>query len=374
MRRQIFRYGKRVIEMNKHIIISAFIVCLFLTGCAKADMVPPAGQLSSTPVSSASSLETAAAPTPAPNWDPTQSPGPTPGPNIADDPISVQLLSILAEYTEDEIVFFQHFPIGDGQYAAFAVVKRYGGAAWYVTASGARKLQDVSIGELAPFLWTVDGVTILKCENMGGSSTHSFAWYVKDGIPIELPYRGMCLTYMGDGQFLTIGEDFDAVFQDETWRGHTYKVYYLYWENDGLVEYGGLEITRKQLLEVSGAQEILDTITNAGYTIDEIYYRDNHIITINYHTGGRQNDYYYDNVTLIYDGKTVTPKWLYSNSEPEDFNEDTLDDYSYGGSYQAAYYPQIAVYPDTCPLNWELEKPKDTTHPFGLVLSWPFFR
>lgn len=266
--------------------------------------------------------------------------------------MSVQLMSVLAEYTTDIIVFFQSFPIGDDQNAAFAITW---GEVWYVTASGAQVLESGIYGDDdQPCLWTVDGVTIFKCENMGISSTESFAWYIKDGNPVKLSYTGSWLTYMGDGQFVAVGEAYDGLFEDEMWRGHTYKPYYFYWENDGLVEYGGLEITQEQLLEVNGAQAVLDTITNAGYTVDEIYYRANNIINVNYHSCDDESWYYYDNVTLIYKNDSVTPKFVYSysgGSETESFNEDTLEDFSYGGTYLAARYSQIATYPDIFPVN-----------------------
>jgi len=258
--------------------------------------------------------------------------------------MSVPLMSVLEEYTTDVIVFFQSFAIADDQYAAFAMAgNNYISTVWYVTASGAQVLiNDIYTDDNQPCLWIVDGVTIFKCENIGISSTESFVWYIKDGSPVRLPYTGSWLTYMGDGQFTAVGEAYDGCFQDEAWRGHTYKPYYFYWENDGLVEYGGISITQQQLLEVNGAQAVFDTITNAGYTVDEIYYRANNIINVNYHTGDKQNGYCYDHVTLVYEDNAVTC--------PGDFNENTLDDFSYSGSYQSAYYPQIATYPDTFPV------------------------
>lgn len=312
--------------MNKKILILMIIVCLTLAGCAKEVIPQQTGQSSSIPASSSS---------------------------IASPE---ELKSILAKYTSDKVVFFQSFAIDSNQNAAFAVT---GTDIWYITASGAQKLKsgiclpqdnqpDTSV------IWTVDGTTIFKFENIpGGSSTESYAWYVKDGKPVELSYTGMSLSYIGSGQFTTIGEGFDSNFTDGLGVGHTYKTYYLYWSNDGFKEYGGLKITEQQLLKVNGAQAIIDAISKSGHTIDDIYYRANNIININYHSGDKQNGDF-DNVTLVYKNNTVTPQLAYADptgSKAEDFNGNNLSDFSYGGIYQAARFPEIATYPDKFPVN-----------------------
>lgn len=268
-----------------------------------------------------------------------------------------QLKSILTKYTTDRIAFFQSFTIGGNQNAAFALA---GTDVWYITASGAQRLKsDIEFppdNEFEmPVIWTVDGTTIFKCENIpGGSSTESYAWYVKDGKPVELPYTGGSLSYIGSGQFTTIGEGFDTSFVDGLGVGHTYKLYYLYWANDGLKEYGGLKITTQQLIKVNGAQAIIDAITKSGHTIDDIYYRANNIININYHTGDKQNGDF-GNITLVYKNNTVIPQLAYiggpGNSKTEDFNGNNLRDFLNDGIYQAARFPAIAAYPDKFPMN-----------------------
>lgn len=329
--------------MNKKIVLLTIIVCFLLIGCAKKDMPQLIGQSSSAPstTSSAVSSETAA---------PSAS-------NISSSSTSSeQLRSVLAKYTTNKIVFFQSFTIGDNQNAAFAMA---GGDVWYITVSGAQKLKS-NIGSpsddqsVVPVLWTVDDTKIFKCEDVpGGSSSVSYAWYVKDGKPVEFPYTGMCLSYIGNGQFSTIGEDFDLGFTDGIGAGHTYKLYYLYWTTDGLKEYGGLKITQKQLLRVKGAQAIIDAITKSGHTVDEIYYRANNLININYHSGDKQNGNF-NNVTLVYKNNTFTPELVYTDpnsSKTESFNEKNLSDFSYGGIYQAAFFPKIATYPDKFLMN-----------------------
>ena len=243
----------------------------------------------------------------------------------------------------------------NNQNAAFAIA---GGDVWYITSSDAQRLKS-NIGSVpddpsdAPVLWTVDGTKIFKCDVPGGSSSMSYAWYVKAGKLIELPYTGMNFSYFGDGQFTTMGESFDWVFTDGMAAGHTYKSYYLYWTADGLKEYGGLKITRQQLLKVKGARTVIDAITKSGHTVDEIYYRANNIININYHSGDKQNGNF-DNVTLVYKNNIITPELVYpgpNSSKTESLNEKNLSDFSYGGIYQAAFFPEIATYPDQFPIN-----------------------
>lgn len=267
------------------------------------------------------------------------------------------LKSILAKYTTDTVTFFQSFTTDRNQKAAFAVT---GYVVWYVDASGAQKLGRVS-GSMdnepyyAPVIWTVGNTKIFKGEEVpGGSSTISHAWYVKDGKPVKLSNTGMDLSYLGSGQFTTEGEAFDKLTSNGSEAGgHTYKLYYLYWANDGLKEYGGLKITKQQLLKMKGAQAILNAITESGHTVDDIYYRADNIININYHSGDRQ-ECNNDNVTLVYKNNAVTPKLArytdQGSSKTESLNKDNLSDFSYGGIYKAAFFPEIATYPDKFPM------------------------
>lgn len=274
----------------------------------------------------------------------------------SDSAASDPLKSILAKYTTDTVTFFQSFTTGSNQNAAFAFA---GGDVWYIDASGAQKL-DSGDGyanddqRYAPVLWTVGDTRIFKFEEVaGGSGSISHAWYVKGGKPVELSDMGMNLSYVGSGQFMTVGQAFDWDFADGIGTGHTYKEYYLYWTADGLKEYGGLKITQQQLLKIKGAREILNAITESGRTVDEIYYRANNIININYHSGDKQNGDY-DNVTLVYKNNAVVPQLIaggQSSSETESFDKDNLSDFSYGGIYQAACFPEIATYPDKFPIN-----------------------
>lgn len=328
--------------MKEKIVLSAVALCFLFSGCGKGTAPNQVkGQSLSAPIASSSTVSSEIVASSAFTV------------SISSDS---QLKSVLAKSTTHQIVAFQSFPLGDGKTAAFALVE--GGEAWYVTASDAQKLKaGISFPpDSQPdktHLWDVDGVKIFKCENNpGGSSSYSYAWYMKNGKPIKLPYTGMRLSYLGDGRFTTVGDTFDAVFTDGLATGHTYKIYYLYWAGDGLKEYGGIKISQKQLLKIKGAQAVLNTITKSGHVIDDIYYRSNNIININYHSGDRKNGNF-DNVTLVYKNNAVTPKLADAgagNLGAESLNEKSLNDFSYGGIYQAALFPKIATYPDQFPI------------------------
>lgn len=311
--------------MNRKILYLLIGVCLIFAGFAKEAKPIQIGKASSVPI------------------------------NISNGVTSTeQLKSVLSKYTKKQIAFFESFSIGKNQDSAFAIA---GGEVWFITMSRAQKLKDnitfsADNQYQRPFLLSIDQTEIFKCEDApGGSSSISYAWYVKHGKPILLSYTGMNLFYIGKGQFTTMGEGFDLNFTDGLGTGHTYKHYYLYWANDRMKEYGGLQITKQQLFKIKGAQGIVDTIVKSGHTVDEIYYRANNIININYHSGDKQNGDF-DNVTILLKNNTAIPQLAYaspSSSKTKPLTGSNLSDFSYGGIYKAAFFPQIAIYPDKFP-------------------------
>ena len=318
------------------------IICFLLTGCANENM-PRQSSRSASSFTAASSMVS----------QKTSSPEEAVSSKNGSEP-SAKLKSILAGSTTHKIVFFKSFDAGNNQNAAFAITDA--GDVWYINDLNAQKLKTgISFPEDnqpdKTFLWTADGTKIFKCENnAGGSSSVSYAWYVKGGKPVELPYAGMDLTYIGNSQFTTVGDAFDSAFTDGLAAGHTYKIYYLYWTAGGLKEYGGLKITRKQLLKAKGAKAAVDAITESGHVIDGIYYRANNIININYHSGDKKNGNF-DNVTLVYKNNVVTPLAV-NNAAAKSFNKGTLDDFSYGGIYKDALFSKIATYPAKFPADY----------------------
>jgi len=286
-----------------------------------------------------------------------------------------QLTSILAEYTSQPTLYFQTVNIGETQTVAFAETQNKNGYStdiWYVTSSGATLLINIQPDTFddtqnTPQLWMVGDAMIFKCED-GGSLTgsQSYVWYLKDGVPVSLghmhlgqdiSYMGMELTYLGNNQFTVMFDTYDG-FSDTT--GHTWKLYYLYWPDDGdnFEEYGGIEISQQQLLEADGANAIFDVLNQSGKQISSIYYRANGIININC-SSPSDDIVSYSNITLKYnqENNSVMPVPLdtsyltmkINNSDNVPFNADTLKQFLYRGTYEAALFPLIATYPTQFP-------------------------
>ena len=235
---------------------------------------------------------------------------------------------------------------------------------WFVTANGAKDIFKSYQNEnnaFQPYIWTVGDIKMLKFESYGVSGTASYVWVVQNGNPIQCGI-GMEMTYSGDGKnFDSTGQDFDwgtdTIYNSNdssftSSSGHTYKEYYFYWNGSAFKEYGGIKISLEQLLAVNGAKQIIDQIQSKGYQIEDIFYRSNNIININYKTNPEKNvdsndkDFSItnDNATLLYQNNTV--KLVNANDD----STATLENSDYGGIYSAALNPSIASYPSKFPL------------------------
>ena len=291
--------------------------------------------------------------------------------------VKAQLTNVLTAYTSQPILYFQPADISDSQTVAFAETQNKDGYSfdvWYVTSSEAMFLMNIQPNTFdetqdEPKIWTIGGDVIFKCEDGGDvTGSRSYSWHLKNGLPVSLgdieydqPFLGMELTYAGDGQFTAMCDAYDRYFTaDVNGSGHTWKLYYLYWPDNGdnFQEYGGIEISREQLLEAGGAKTILDILNQSGYQPDSIYYRTNGIINLNF-SDSSDDGAAYSNITLKYnfDTNSVTPIPLnksyltmaVDNSDNIPFSADTLGQFMYGGTYMPVYFPSIATYPAQFP-------------------------
>lgn len=195
---------------------------------------------------------------------------------------------------------------------------------WFTDGKYREKLlEDVWIYLDSIEVWELKECKIFKVEGRGnGSRTQSFAWTVKNKFPEKLDNTFSGLTYEGGNDFSVYWEAYD-LYKDGT--GHTWKRYYFYWNGTGFREYGGIPITKKELLLLNGTKEVISSLEREGCFITHIFYRKNGIIHVNYTKGKRQ-----DNLTFVLEG-----------------DEAKLDkDASYGGKYEAAIAPDIARYPE----------------------------
>ncbi len=140
-------------------------------------------------------------------------------------------------------------------------------------------------------------------------------------------YDGFC-TY-------TEGEE-----DSSEWTGHTWKPYYFYYDSDkkDFMEYGGKEITAKELEKIVGFDLALE-IEKEGYQVDNILYRKNGIVNVNYSKEEELAgtiDVTYKNVTYDENTGTFIDAW--------DTGGDTWQDSDFGGIYMNALNPEMAEY------------------------------
>lgn len=195
---------------------------------------------------------------------------------------------------------------------------------WFTDGKYREKLiEDVWIYLESMEVWELKECKIFKVEGRGsGNRTQSFAWIVKNTFPEQVDNTFSGLSYEGGNDFSVYWEAYD-LYKDGT--GHTWKRYYFYWDGTALREYGGIPITKKELLLVKGTKEVISSLERDGCFITDIFYRKNGIIHVNYTKGTRQ-----DNLTFVLKG-----------------DEAKLDkNASYGGQYEAAIAPHIAHYPE----------------------------
>jgi hypothetical protein len=247
-----------------------------------------------------------------------------------------------AEVTDPILVFEYGDFDGDGAKEAFAFVgaalsddDEYEGAVWFVSPNGTEEL------------YKGDYWGTMKCAAFGGkkfayveiwfaSGSLTKLWGVKDGKPYEAEVGyGGGFRPLDDKNATLVMEAYDMDFTEEMWTGHTYKLYWFYWDGQAgtFKEYGGVAITEAQLRKCEGAAQVLDGIQAEGGTLGEIFYRGNGVINVNYskaHEDGAS--YWY--ATMQLHGTSL--------SVMEGDIETYID---LGGSYQAAMNPDIAVYP-----------------------------
>lgn len=174
---------------------------------------------------------------------------------------------------------------------------------------------------------------IIAEEGYGGSGSLSHVWKANEESCDKVDRSFMALMH-------TSGADFSAhMGAFDPW--HTYKKYYFYWDGSNFKEYGGILVTEEQLSSVEGGKQAIEKITNSGFSVSEIFYRSNGIININYINGDM-----YDNMTLIYKNGIMT----IDESDDGWYNGGAGNvGGSYGGAYEVASIPEIAVYPDRMP-------------------------
>ena len=252
---------------------------------------------------------------------------------MAEEDDEESLRWLLSRQTEQEK--FDNFYYGDydadGIYEAFALVgvgsnkeENPSGELWFISGRYVGKIDDER-SYLQFKMCGGEGRMLFSAEEWyGGSGSTTRLWTVEKSEPVQVEDRMVGhMTYNGGNEFVAYIDAFDMC-SDGT--GHTWKPYYYFLEGTSMREYGGMYITREDLLKFDGAKEILQGVKDKGYQIDDIIYRENGVINVNIRDTS-SSLIWYDNLTLRYDETSVT---------------DTGE--RYGGVYDLANDPSIAIY------------------------------
>jgi len=169
------------------------------------------------------------------------------------------------------------------------------------------------------------------------SDSVSHLWSVVDDEPREM-FSGGSLwkcTPEGDMTFTFGMYDMGYDAESDLFIGHTYKAYYFYYDprSDSIREYGGTELTEKELAGEIG-EDVVAEIKAEGFEIGSIYKRGNGIVNINYNNGVDYHNANYNLNEKAFEGDSgLTDNWKDSES-------------GFGGTYEAAIMPWLATYPE----------------------------
>ena len=189
---------------------------------------------------------------------------------------------------------------GDGENEAFAFTgdgsegklnklagkKLNSGALWFVSRNRLEALMESSqTAEVAKL--AAGKNTYCVYEKYDENSSASFVWRVKNGEPAEEKISGSVggIALTDEGITAKLYAEDGMCFEEDgeyLYYGETEKPYYFYDSDDGIKEYGGLEISRKDLLGFEGAREILKEIEDKDNKVTTLFYRANGLININY--------------------------------------------------------------------------------------------
>jgi hypothetical protein len=117
--------------------------------------------------------------------------------------------------------------------------------------------------------------------------------------------------------------------------GATHKRYWLFWDGGLLREYGGLRVSEDQLRRFAYGRTVLDALKDEGHIINEIYYRGNGVINVNYSRIENDGTVLWEHKNLLYRNGEVTDipvDWGYNSNF-----DNSEEKYGYG-HYNASYH------------------------------------
>ena len=255
----------------------------------------------------------------------------------------------------DTIVDFAYEDFdADGTYEAFATTAGDLSSAvegyikvdiWFVTDSGAKKIYANLYASVADH----DKPGVMKVlENNDNkfivvsaySPAHDNAhiWYVKNGNAVydsNASGKGIGGIKCND-EYHWIEGSCLADDYSITDREYTEKIYYFYFD-DGLKEYGGIQINKNDIYQINGETKIIDWLAKTGGRIQSIFARENGIININYRLDIDDTN---NNLTLLYCNGGL--KIIEYNI----WGENAIERSDQKGIYAAAMVPAVATFPN----------------------------
>ena len=266
-------------------------------------------------------------------------------------------LNAISEKTGQEIVYNHYNDFdSDGKCEMFAIVGRImdedtvTGEIWFVNQQGAFKVEESKNYWRYPQVYPFGNDMFIAFEEYYTTGSVTFLWGVKEEKPFQPSltskangfeinkYNEIVITNSAYDGARIIPKNWKVLPDDEHWIIHTYNEYYYYWDGENFREYGALEIDDEDLLEIEGTEELLNYILSEDATINEIFYRNNKIIQINYQKEVQEgNDIvtYFNFISFRYEGKKIM-----------------LEDCTIGeGNILKALNMSLAVYPEEFNVN-----------------------
>lgn len=268
------------IKKSKYIIAAA-ISLLLLGGCGKkspdSSEQPPSDTSADT--SAASASETSAASVTTAAETEKNEPAATSVNPDAEKTVLMRLVQTAASEGEDRTFdvtdeLFGDFD-GDGRYELIAQCKGY---YWYTDGKKTEILKDEFRGVKLDKI-DVGGQTVITMST--GNGRYTYLYTMKNGELTELEASGKfgAVTKGKNGIFTALSHDYDNCTGID--REHTWKPYWLYFEDGEFREYVGERITKADFMKYTGGKAILDGIEADG-AVTDILYRENGIVNINY--------------------------------------------------------------------------------------------
>ena len=204
----------------------------------------------------------------------------------------------------------------DKECEAYAVVGKmngevFEGSIWFANDNIVEKVADRSTKKYCPSIIKNDYNFHFQFPTFNENNEVSTTlWGVKNNQPEEIlqTISGYIVQNKdGDLNFILPTHEVIANMQEaNVWTGNALNTYYLYWEN-GYKEYEGKEISNEEFIKYENGQNVLDEIKkeierkfpdNKSITLENVIYRQNGIININYVINEKDERLYKKNVLV----------------------------------------------------------------------------